>query len=99
MEPNDIHNNIIHINKSVHGLTKTPAGVGDVPYFGFFAQFPKTRVPIPNALKPHGVCIHSLRKIYAYFLKSNGIHVTTATKFLGHSHSLVTLKIYTLVRN
>ena len=99
LDPTDIYDNIVHINKSVYGSTKTPAGVRDVPYFGFFAQFPKTRVPIAEALKPHGVCIHSLRKTYAYFLKSNGVHVSTAAKFLGHSNPLVTLKIYTLVRN
>jgi integrase len=46
-----------------------------------------------------GVTIHSLRKTYAYFLKSNQVHVTAAAKFLGHSNPLVTLKIYTLVRD
>jgi integrase len=40
-----------------------------------------------------------LRKTYAYFLKSNNVHVTTAAKFMGHSNPLVTLKIYTLVRD
>jgi integrase len=71
--------------------------VRTVPYFGYFKLFPKTRVPIADALKPYGVTIHSLRKSYAYFLKSNGVHVTTAAKFMGHSNPLVTLKIYTLV--
>ena len=46
-----------------------------------------------------GVTIHSLRKTYAYFLKSNQVHVTAAAIFLGHSNPLVTLKIYTLVRD
>jgi integrase len=54
-------------------------------------------VPIANALEPYRVTIHSLRKSYAYFLKSNNVHVTTAAKFMGHSNPLVTLKIYTLV--
>jgi integrase len=99
LRADDVYDNIVHITKSIHGQTKTPAGVREVPYFGFFEQFPKTRTPISNALKPHGVCIHSLRKTYAYFLKSNGVHVTTAAKFLGHSNPLVTLKIYTLVRD
>jgi integrase len=54
-------------------------------------------VPIAKALEPYGVTIHSLRKSYAYFLKSNNVHVTTAAKFMGHSNPLVTLKIYTLV--
>ena len=46
---------------------------------------------------PHGVTVHSLRKTYAYTLKSSQIHVTTAAKMMGHSNPLVTLKIYTLV--
>jgi integrase len=99
LRQSDIFDNIVHITKSVHGATKTQAGVREVPYFGYFKNFPKTRVPIAEALKPHGVCIHSLRKTYAYFLKSNDVHVTTAAKFLGHSNPMVTLKIYTLVRN
>lgn len=45
------------------------------------------------------VTIHSLRITYAYFLKSNGIHVTTAARFMGQSNATVTLKIYTLVRD
>ena len=48
-------------------------------------------------LKPYGVTVHSLRKTYAYTLKSSQIHVTTAAKMMGHSNPLVTLKIYTLV--
>ena len=43
------------------------------------------------------VNMHSLRKTYAYLLKSSQIHVTTAAKMMGHSNPLVTLKIYTLV--
>ena len=99
LRESDIYDNIVHITKSVHGATKTQAGVREVPYFGYFKIFPKSRLPIAETLKPHGVCIHSLRKTYAYFLKSNGVHVTTAAKFLGHSNPMITLKIYTLVRN
>ena len=40
---------------------------------------------------------YSLRKTYAYFLKTNDVHVTTAAKFLGHSDPMVTLKTYTTV--
>jgi integrase len=47
----------------------------------------------------HGVNIYSLRKTYAYFLKTNGVHVSAAAKFLGHADPIVTLKIYTLVRD
>jgi len=52
-----------------------------------------------HKLHEYGVTIHSLRKTYAYFLKLNQVHVTAAAKFLGHSNPLVTLKIYTLVRD
>jgi integrase len=38
-----------------------------------------------------------LRKTYAYILKRNGIHVTTAQKLMGHASPNVTLKIYTAV--
>jgi len=83
----------------MYGPTKTPSGVREVPYFGYFKPFPKTRVGIARALTQYGVTIHSLRKTYAYFLKTNDVHVTTAAKFLGHSDPMVTLKIYTMVRD
>jgi integrase len=99
LKNSDISDDKVSINRSVHGATKTVAGVRQVPYFGYFKEFPRTRVPIAKALEPYGVTIHSLRKTYAYFLKSNNVHVTTAAKFMGHSNPLVTLKIYTLVRD
>jgi integrase len=95
----DIYDNKVHINKSMYGPTKTESGVREVPYFGHFMQFPKTRPSIAKTLASHGVTIHSLRKTFAYFLKTNDVHVTTAAKFLGHSDPMVTLKIYTLVRD
>ena len=82
-----------------NGKTKSASGVRNVPYFGYFKEFPKSRITIAKTLEPYGVTIHSLRKTYAYFLKSNNVHVTTAAKFIGHSNPLVTLKIYTLVRD
>jgi integrase len=99
LKAEDIYDDKVHINKSMYGLTKTESGVREVPYFGYFKQFPKTRVAIAKTLAEHGVTIHSLRKTYAYFLKTNDVHVTTAAKFLGHSDPMVTLKIYTLVRD
>jgi integrase len=99
LKHDDIYEGKVHINKSIYGPTKTESGVREVPYFGYFIQFPKTRKAIANSLATHGVTIHSLRKTYAYFLKSNNVHVTTAAKFLGHSDPMVTLKIYTLVRD
>jgi len=56
-------------------------------------------VAIAKTLSVHGVNIHSLRKTYAYFLKTHDVHVTTAAKFLGHSDPMVTLEIYNLVRD
>jgi integrase len=87
------------LDKSIYGPTKTPAGIREVPYFGHFKVFPHTRNAIAKTLAEHGVTIHSLRKTYAYFLKTNNVHVTTAAKFLGHSDPGITLKIYTLVRD
>jgi integrase len=95
----DIHGGKVHITKSIHGDTKTQSGVRVVPYFGFFEPLPSTPRPLRAVLKPYGVTIHSLRKTYAYFLKMNDVHVTTAAKFMGHSNPLVTLKIYTHVRD
>jgi integrase len=43
----------------------------------------------------HGITVHSLRKTYAYLLKTQGIHVTTAQRLLGHSDPVLTMKIYT----
>ena len=89
----------MYSTKSKAGPTKTYSGNRTIPYFGYFKPFPKFRHVIAKKLQEHGVTIHSLRKTYAYFLKSNHIHVTAAAKFLGHSNPLVTLKIYTLVRD
>ena len=99
LRESDIYCEKVHINKSMYGPTKTPSGVREVPYFGYFKQFPKTRVGIARELSKYGVTIHSLRKTYAYFLKTNEVHVTTAAKFLGHADPMVTLKIYTMVRD
>ena len=37
------------------------------------------------------------RQTYAYMLKSAGVHVTTASKLMGHSNPMITMKIYTAV--
>jgi len=41
--------------------------------------------------------VHSFRRTYAYLLKTQGIHVTTAQRLMGHSDPMMTLKIYTSV--
>ena len=95
----DIYGGQVHISRSIYGPTKTPSGIRVVPYFGFFQQFPRSRRAIAQKLGEQGVTIHSLRKTYAYFLKTNNVHVTTAAKFMGHSDPGITMKIYTLVRD
>ena len=93
----DIRDGRVYVNKSVHGKTKSRAGVRTVPLVSEFKSFPTTRRPLRKVLSPHGVTIHSLRHTYAYLLKSQGIHVTTAQKLLGHSDPKVTLSVYTQV--
>jgi len=97
LTPDDIYDGLVHINRSIHGKTKSPAGIRAVPYLGHFQQFPVTRKPLASVLKPHAVNIHSLRKSYAYILKTNNIHVTTAQRLLGHASPLLTLSVYTQV--
>jgi len=93
----DIRDGRIYVNKSVHGMTKSRAGVRTVPLVSPFKRFPTTRRPLRKVLTPHGITIHSLRHTYAYILKRQGIHVTTAQRLLGHSDPKVTLAIYTQV--
>ena len=93
----DIRDGRLYVNKSVHGQTKSRAGVRTVPLVSPFKKFPTTRRPLRRVLVPHGITIHSLRHTYAYLLKSKGVHVTTAQRLLGHSDPKVTLAIYTQV--
>jgi integrase len=95
----DIYDGLVHISRSIHGSTKSRAGVRTVPYLGYFESFPKKQCKLGNKLRPYGVTVHSLRKTYAYSLKSSNVHVTTAAKLLGHANPMVTLKIYTGVRD
>ena len=95
----DIYDGKVHITKSKYGPTKSSAGVRAVPYLGFFDPFPKYQLTIAEKLAPYGVTVHSLRKTYAYSLKMAKVHVTTASKLMGHSNPLVTMKIYTAVKD
>lgn len=61
--------------------------------------FARNQKTLAKALKPYGVTVHLLRKTYAYTLKSAGIHVTTAAKLMGHSNPMMTLKVYTQVKD
>jgi integrase len=93
----DIYDDRVHITKSIHGKTKSIAGVRTVPQMSEFQPFVKYQNTIAARLKPYGVTVHSLRKTYAYMLKSADVHVTTASKLMGHSNPLITMKIYTAV--
>jgi len=87
----------VWINKSIHGQTKSKAGIRSLPLVSPFHVFPKSPKTLRKVLKPYGVDIHSLRHTYAYLLKQQGVHVTTAQRLLGHSDPRVTMNIYTQV--
>jgi integrase len=93
----DVRDGRIYVTKSIHGSTKSQSGVRIVPLIGDFHELPKSPKTLRKALKPYGVHIHSLRHTYAYLLKTQGIHVTTAQKLMGHSDPKVTLRVYTQV--
>ena len=93
----DIRGGKIYVTKSIHGDTKSRAGIRVVPLIGEFKEFPRHPRTLRRVLNPHGITIHSLRHTYAYILKSQGIHVTTAQKLLGHSDPKITLSVYTRV--
>jgi integrase len=93
----DIRDNRVWISKSVHGETKSKAGVRSVPLVSPFKIFPRSPKTLRKVLKPYGVDIHSLRHTYAYLLKQQGVHVTTAQRLLGHADPRVTMGIYTQV--
>ena len=93
----DIVDGRVYVKRSKWGDTKTPSGVRSVPLLSEFVEFPRYQKTIARALAPYGVTVHSLRKTYAYTLKNSNIHVTTASKLMGHSNPMVTLKIYTQV--
>jgi integrase len=93
----DIRDGYVWVSKSVHGDVKSKSSNRKVPYLGFFEPLPKCYKAFRKAVNKHGIAAHSLRRTYAYLLKTQGIHVTTAQKLLGHSDPMMTLKVYTSV--
>ena len=85
------------ITKSVYGEVKRKTSIRKVPYLGYWEVLPRTYKPVRLAANKHGLTVHSFRRTYAYLLKSEGVHVTTAQKLLGHADPILTLKIYTSV--
>lgn len=97
IKEDDIHDGFVWISKSVYGEVKSKTSVRKVPYLGYWEILPKTYKPMRLAANKHGVTVHSFRRTYAYLLKKQGIHVTTAQRLLEHSDPIITLKIYTSV--
>ena len=93
----DIKDGSVLVSRSVYGACKSKSSVRRVPYLGYFEQFPKSYKPLQKCANLHGVTVHSFRRSYAYLLKTQKIHVTTAQKLLGHSDPIMTLKVYTSV--
>ena len=97
LSSSDIRGGRIYVNKSLHGATKSRSGTRVVPLVGQFYPMPKSPKTLRKVLAPHGVHIHSLRHTYAYLLKTQGVHVTTAQRLLGHADPKVTMAVYTQV--
>lgn len=93
----DIRDNYVLVSKTKYGDCKSRSSVRKIPYLGYFEQFPKSYKPLQLCVNKHGITIHSLRRTYAYLLKTQKVHVTTAQKLLGHSDPIMTLKVYTSV--
>ncbi len=95
----DIRDGFVWIEKTIYGTCKSKSSKRKVPYLGYFEQLPSTYKALRSAVNKHGITVHSLRKSYAYLLKTQGLHVTTAQRLLGHSDPIMTLKVYTAVRD
>jgi integrase len=93
----DIKDGNVLINRSKYGDCKSKSSVRRIPYLGHFEPLPKSYKPMQHCANKHGVTVHSFRRTYAYLLKTQGIHVTTAQKLLGHSDPMMTLRVYTSV--
>lgn len=93
----DIRDGFVYVSKSVYGPCKSKSSIRKVPYLGHFSPLPVSYKPMQKCANTQGVTIHSFRRTYAYLLKTQGIHVTTAQRLLGHSDPMMTLKVYTSV--
>lgn len=95
----DIRDGFVYVSKSIYGPCKSKSSIRKIPYLGHFQPLPKSYKPLRIAANKFGVTVHSFRRTYAYLLKTQGVHVTTAQRLLGHSDPVMTLKIYTGVRD
>lgn len=97
LDESDIHDEFVWINKSCWGEVKSISSKRKIPYLGFFSPLPRSYKTFRKVVNKHGISIHSLRRTYAYLLKTQGVHVTTAQRLMGHSDPMMTLKVYTSV--
>jgi integrase len=95
----DIHDGFVWVNKTINGLCKSKTSIRKIPYLGHYKPLPRSYKPMQKAANIHQITVHSLRKTFAYLLKQQGVHVSTAQRLLGHSDPVLTLKVYTLVRD
>ena len=95
----DIHEGYLWVSRSIYGPCKSKSSIRKVPYLGYFEPLPKSYKPLQKCVNAHGITVHSLRKTFAYLLKQQGVHVSTAQRLLGHSDPVLTLKVYTIVRD
>ena len=93
----DIHDGFVWVSKSFYGDVKSKTSNRKVPYLGCFEKFPATYKTMRLAVSKQGITVHSLRRTYAYLLKTQGVHVTTAQRLLGHADPMMTLRVYTSV--
>lgn len=93
----DIHDGFVWVSKTTNGACKSKSSIRKIPYLGSFAVLPKSYKPLQISANQHGVTVHSFRRTYAYLLKTQKVHVTTAQKLLGHSDPMMTLRVYTSV--
>jgi len=97
IQESDIRDGFVWVSKTVNGPCKSKTSVRKIPYLGHFEKLPLTYKPLQKCVNQKGITVHSLRRTYAYLLKTQGVHVTTAQRLLGHSDPLMTLKVYTSV--
>jgi len=91
LTPDDISNGYVHITRTIHSDTTKSGRYRRVPFIDVGTiKVPRSR-GFRLSLRPY--TIHSLRKTYAYTLKSQGVHITTIQSLLGHA-SIQTTMIY-----
>lgn len=79
---------LLTINKTIYGQSTKSGHARSVPYMDNYARLPISR-QFRTCLHPY--TFHSLRKTYAYWLKTKGVHITTIQKLLGHAHIQTTM--------